>query len=245
MAVKEKKKKPQVEYEKQSESPTKKFDVTYAIVSVIAIIVLFSVLVTAYYKNNYIMFSPEKVAEQYVENTAENDGYDALKYTVLIKNTKFGNFISENYMDKYIDENATAPAMTAEEEGEKLTLLLDRMYPVFTDLVDLYGFENYDKLFSEYFAAYVPCYEEIYGNKAFTTDDMFSALEGNLGSYMDEYAYNCEVLYGKGKEYADYYLGENKAVLWDDDERYRAGYTITAETSLVRECDDDEVKAYT
>lgn len=55
------------------------------------------------------MFSPEKVAEQYVENTAENDGYDALKYTVLIKNTKFGNFISENYMDKYIDENATAP----------------------------------------------------------------------------------------------------------------------------------------
>ena len=59
------------------------------------------------------MFSPEKVAEQYVENTAENDGYDALKYTVLIKNTKFGNFISENYMDKYIDENATAPAMTA------------------------------------------------------------------------------------------------------------------------------------
>lgn len=60
MAVKEKKKKPQVEYEKQPESPTKKFDVTYAIVSVIAIIVLFSVLVTAYYKNNYIMFSPEK-----------------------------------------------------------------------------------------------------------------------------------------------------------------------------------------
>ena len=185
MAVKEKKKKPQVEYEKQPESPTKKFDVTYAIVSVIAIIVLFSVLVTAYYKSNYIMFSPEKVAEQYVENTAGNDGYDALKYTVLIKNTKFGNFISENYMDKYIDENATAPAMTAEEEGEKLTLLLDRMYPVFTDLVDLYGFENYDKLFSEYFAAYVPCYEEIYGNKAFTTDDMFSALEGNLGTYMD------------------------------------------------------------
>ena len=37
---------------KQPESPTKKFDVTYAIVSVIAIIVLFSVLVTAYYKNN-------------------------------------------------------------------------------------------------------------------------------------------------------------------------------------------------
>lgn len=245
MAVKEKKKKPQVEYEKQPESPTKKFDVTYAIVSVIAIIVLFSVLVTAYYKNNYIMFSPENVAEQYVENTAENDGYDALKYTVLIKNTKFGNFISENYMDKYIDENATAPAMTAEEEGEKLTLLLDRMYPVFTDLVDLYGFENYDKLFSEYFAAYVPCYEEIYGNKAFTTDDMFSALEGNLGTYMDEYAYNCEVLYGKGKEYADYYLGKNKAVLSDDDEKYSAGYTITADTSLVREYDDDEVKAYT
>lgn len=148
-------------------------------------------------------------------------------------------------MDKYIDENATAPAMTAEEEGEKLTLLLDRMYPVFTDLVDLYGFENYDKLFSEYFAAYVPCYEEIYGNKAFTTDDMFSALEGNLGTYMDEYAYNCEVLYGKGKEYADYYLGENKAVLSDDDEKYSAGYTITADTSLVREYDDDEVKAYT
>ena len=60
MAVKEKKKKPQVEYEKQPESPTKKFDVTYAIVSVIAIIVLFSVLVTAYYKSNYIMFSPER-----------------------------------------------------------------------------------------------------------------------------------------------------------------------------------------
>ena len=79
MAVKEKKKKPQVEYEKQPESPTKKFDVTYAIVSVIAIIVLFSVLVTAYYKNNYIMFSPENVAEQYVENTAENDGYDAVQ----------------------------------------------------------------------------------------------------------------------------------------------------------------------
>ena len=56
---------------------------------------------------------------------------------------------------------------------------------------------------------------------------------------------NNEVLYGKGKEYADYYLGKNKAVLSDDDEKYSAGYTITADTSLVREYDDDEVKAYT
>ena len=53
------------------------------------------------------------------------------------------------------------------------------------------------------------------------------------------------MFYGKGKEYADYYLGKNKAVLSDDDEKYNAGYTITADTSLVREYDNDEVKAYT
>lgn len=241
--AKEKKQKAKVEYAEQPESPTKKFDISYAIIAIIAAIVIFATVTSVYYVKNYIMFSPEKVAKQYVENTAKLDGYDALKYTLLIKNNKFGKFIQDNYMNQYIKEGE-APALSAEEAGDKLSAILDKMYPTFLDLVELNGFENYDVVFSEYFKEYSKCHNEIYGNDYFTTDDMFAAFEGNLATYMEAYSYDCEIVYGKGKDYAEYYLGKNKAILTDDEEKYSAGYSITAETEILKEYTDSEVSTY-
>lgn len=232
---------------KQEQNLTKKFDVTYAVAAIIAIIAVLAASAGLYFTKSYVMFSPEKVAQQYAANTAQLNGYDALKYTVLIKNTKLGDFMIKNYMEQYTgnkDKDAQAPVLTAEEEGEKLTQILNAMYPFFTDLVDGYGFENYNEVFSRYFAAYVVQHQEIYGHDLMSTDDMFAAFEGNLATYMEYYAYDCESVYGKGEAYAALYLGDNKQVLTDGSEQYSAGYRISAETEILKEYTDEEAQSY-
>lgn len=242
MAVKEKKKASETVSE---EKVSKKFEATYFVFAIIAVIIMFSVIVTLYFNKNYVMFSPDKVAKQYMLNVAGEDGYDAMKYTTLIKNSKFGDFISKNYMEQYKkeDENSEAPVLSAEEQGEKLTEILDGMMPVFTDLVETYGFENYDELFTQYFAKYYELHHSVYGHDFMTTDDMFAAFEGNLASYTSGFAYDRECVYGNGQEYAEKYLGSGKADLNDDD-IYSAGYKINIDIASSTTFSDAEVKEY-
>lgn len=236
---------PKVSAERESlTKDTKKFDITYAVVVTIAFAVIMLTIISTYYIKNYVMFSPEKVAQQYVQSEVSGDGYDALKYTILSKNDKLGEFMKDNYMGIDEDKKEEAPALTPEEEGEKLTLILDTMYPTFVNLAETYGFDDYDTVFSKYFAEYRVQHNAIYGHDIITTDDMFTAIEGNLKTYMENNRLQRETLYGKGEEYATRYLGAKKAVLGKDDEKYSAGYLIQTNAEVIKDLTDDEVKAY-
>lgn len=244
MAVKEKKAKKTEDIVPQ-EKVSKKFEKTYMLFAIIAVIVVFVLVIMAYFSKTYVMFSPEKVAVQYSQNTAKLDGYDALKYTVMIKDQKLGDFMTKNYMSQYVKEYAKgeAPEVTAEEEGAKLSQILGEMYPVFFDLMKNYGYQKYDYVFAFYFNEY--CYQHIkvYGNDYITTDDMFAAFEGNVASYANDYAIHCETVYGKGADFADKYLGLGKSELADDD-IYSPGYTISIDAKVIKEYSEDEVKGY-
>ncbi|MCR4563413.1 MAG: hypothetical protein K5755_02105 [Clostridiales bacterium] len=233
---------------KEIKQESKKFNLTYAIVSVIAFIVVAAGLITYYYISHFIMFSPEKVAGQYVMNTVEGDGYDALKYSTMSVNQKMGDYLREHYINQYVKENdGTATELTAEEEGEKLTLILDKMYPVFVKLNDEVGFENYDELFSTYFEEYVKAHKEIYGHDFISDEDMFTCIEGNLSTYLEVRKLENETLYGNGEEYAKKYLTADKTVTEEELEEnpYIAGYHIeTLVNEITVEKDSPAVKAY-
>lgn len=228
------------------ENATKKFDVTYMLITIIAMVVILVVAVSAYYKSTFVMFSPDKVAKQYEINIAAMDEYDAMKYTVMIKDAKLGDFIYDNYMEKYVpkdgEEVKTEP-LTAEEEGKKLSEILDAMYPVFCDLTETYGFSDYDSLLTKYFEIYNNEYRRIYGNGNVSRDSMFSAFEGNATKYSESFKMNFESVYGNGSEYAEKYLGSGKATLADDD-IYSPGYGISLKTKVVKEYSGDEVSTY-
>lgn len=233
---------------KEIKQESKKFNVTYAIVSVVSFIVVAAGLITYYYVSHFIMFSPEKVARQYVMNTVEGDGYDALKYSTMSINQKMGDYLREHYINQYVKEDdGSAPKLTAEEEGEKLTAILDKMYPEFVLLNDTVGFENYDEFFSTYFAEYQKAHKEIYGHDFITDEDMFTCIEGNLSTYLEVKKLENETLYGKGEEYAKKYLTENKTVTEEELEEnpYIAGYYIDTEAGeAVIEKDEAKVKEY-
>lgn len=229
---------------KEMKQENKKFNLTYAVVSVIAFIVVAAGLITYYYISHFIMFSPEKVAGQYVMNTVEGDGYDALKYSTMSVNQKMGDYLREHYINQYVKENdGTAPKLTAEQEGEKLTAILEKMYPEFVLLNDTVGFENYDELFSTYFEEYVKAHKEIYGNDFISDEDMFTCIEGNLATYIEVQKLQNETLYGNGKEYADKYLTIGAKT--DEDDPYIAGYHIeTLINEITIEKDSSKIKAY-
>ena len=232
----------------EQKKESKKFNVTYAVTATIAFVVVAAILITTYYTSNYVMFSPEKVARQYVMNTVDYDGYDALKYSVMSVSDKMGNYLRENYMKQYVEahKDEEAPKLTADEAGEKLTEILDTMYPSFVKLVNEYGFEKYDELFTQYFKEYALVHNAVYGNDIMSYDDMFAAIEGNLATYMDTFKYQRETLYGKGEEYAHTYIGADKTITEDElkDNPYSAGFYIDTEASVVKEYSDSEVKSY-
>jgi hypothetical protein len=232
---------------KETKHESKKFNVTYAVIAVVSFIVIAGILISAYYISNFIMFSPEKVAKQYVMNVVEGDGYDALKYSTMSVSQKMGDYLRKNYINQYVKESdGSSPELTAEEAGEKLTDILDKMYPVFTSLSDEVGFENYDGLFPAYFAEYQKAHNEIYGNDYISDEDMFTCIEGNLSTYLKDRKIENEALYGKGLEYALKYL-DGDGALSDEDSKevYIAGYYIDTEVAeIIIEADALYVENY-
>jgi len=221
---------------------SKKFNITYAVVAVISFILVAAGLITYYYVSHFIMFSPEKVARQYILNRIEGDGYDALKYSNMSVKQKMGDYLRENYINQYVKEpgkDEKLPVLTAEEEGEKLTLLLDTMYPIYQRLESEYGYENFDEFFSEYFKSFADVYKNIYGHDYMTDEEMFACIEGNLALSIEESKLENESNIGKGKEYAEKYLGKNKTVTEKELEEspYMSGYLIDvqAKDAVIRD----------
>ena len=173
-----------------------------------AIIVFFSVaaalvaITYTTYVSRYIALHPDRVAESYVDTIVQTgDGYNAYKNTVASKNMKYGDFIRKYYMNPLIYREAGYDAekgadgltgfnddsfkgeKTKTDDGSLQGQLIDRMYPFYEKLVSENGWDNYDKIDTEYFNELVKVRKEIFGDDYLSDEVMFTALEANVLTY--------------------------------------------------------------
>lgn len=177
----------------------------YAVIVFFLMAGILATITVTTYKSRYNGFSPEKVAAAYAESIVNRgDGYNAYKNTIISKNYKYGDYIREYYMypviyrdtdykpgdsrdnlKGYNDESYIGD-MTATDTGSLQGQVIDTMYPYYVGLLEENGgWDNYDAIFSKYFAKLVEVREEIFGDKYMTDEIMFTALEANVSTYGD------------------------------------------------------------
>lgn len=159
----------------------------YAIVAgVIVAAVLVGVTIFAF-TTRYTAFAPDKVAQSYVDTIVQTgDGYNAYKMTLVSKNAKYGDFIRNAYMAPFVNEEAEQAKFVgtgSEEETKAIDTVYDTMYAYYCELVNTYGLDNYDKVFTNYFTKLKEVRAEVYGDEYMDTEYMFGAFESNVVTY--------------------------------------------------------------
>ena len=179
----------------------KKFNYGVYAVSTFAVVTLILVLITTFtFRSRYIAFDEEKVAVNYTDTILQRgDGYNAYKYTLASKSSKYGDFIRTNYMYPLIFADYTPGANTKKLKGlnsDKLksdatknddgTLagqLADKMYPYYLELIGEYGWDNYDAVYTNYFNKLIEERALIFGDDYLSDEVMFAAIEANVKAY--------------------------------------------------------------
>ncbi len=185
------------------EKKNNSFETIYAIIVFILIAAILSVMTVLTFKSKYIAYDEQKLASNYVDSIVQNgDGYDAYKYTLVAKNSKYGDFVRKYYIypvvypgyepgmdtddfDGYDDEQYQSDT-TANDDGTLAGQVADAMYPYYIELMNEYGWDNYDAVFSNYFERFVTERQQIFGDEYLSDEVMFAALESNVSTYGDE-----------------------------------------------------------
>ncbi len=174
----------------------------YAIIVFVSILAALVVITTLTFKAKYTGFHPEEVARTYVDTIVQSgDGYNAYKNALPSKNYKYGDYIREYYMypviyrdtDGYAiggdldglvgyNDESTKGEKTLNDDGSLNGKLIDEMYPVYVSLIAK-GWDDYDKIYTEYFKALVEKREALFGDKYMSDEVMFTALEANVATY--------------------------------------------------------------
>lgn len=177
----------------------------YAIAVFCVILAALVVITTLTFKAKYIGFHPEEVARTYVDTIVQTgDGYNAYKNALPSVNYKYGDYIREYYMYPVIyrdtegysigisgderkalkgyNDDSFKGEKTANDDGSLNGKLIAEMYPVYVSLV-ANGWDDYDKIYTEYFKILVEKREVIFGDKYMSDEVMFTALEANVKSY--------------------------------------------------------------
>lgn len=177
----------------------------YAIAVFCVILAALIVITTLTFKAKYVGFHPEEVARTYVDTIVQTgDGYNAYKNALPSVDYKYGDYIREYYMYPVIYRDAEGYEIgISGDERKKLTgysddsfkgektlnddgslngKLIAEMYPVYVELV-ANGWDDYDKIYTEYFKVLVEKREAIFGDKYMSDEVMFTALEANVKSY--------------------------------------------------------------
>lgn len=174
----------------------------YAVIVFFAVLAALVAITYTTYVSRYIALHPDRVAESYVDTIVQTgDGYNAYKNTVASKNMKYGDFIRKYYMNPLIYREAGYDAekgadgltgfnddsfkgeKTKTDDGSLQGQLIDRMYPFYEKLVSENGWDNYDKIYTEYFNELVKVRKEIFGDDYLSDEVMFTALEANVLTY--------------------------------------------------------------
>ena len=173
----------------------------YALLAFFAVAALLAVIVTVTFQTKYTGYHPEEVARVYADTVVQTgDGYNAYKNALPSVNDKYGDFIREQYMYPVIYREAGYKPGDKTDElsgfndasymGEKSKTddgslqgqVIDTMYPYYVELVGN-GWDDYDTIFTQYFAKLVEVRKEVFGDDYMTDEIMFAALEGNVKTY--------------------------------------------------------------
>ena len=173
----------------------------YALVAFLLVAALLAVIVTVTFQTKYTGYHPDEVARVYADTVVQTgNGYNAYKNALPSVNSKYGDFIREQYMYPVIYREAGYKPGDKTDElkgfndksymGEKSKTdngalqgqVVDTMYPYFTELI-ANGWDDYDSVFTKYFAKLTEVRKEVFGDDYMTDEIMFTALEGNVETY--------------------------------------------------------------
>lgn len=176
----------------------------YAVIAFFAVAAILAVATVFTFSSKYIAFKPEKVAQSYVDTIVQKgDGYNAYKYALMSKNEKFGDFIRQYYMYpiiykdagykpeddtkklKGLNDDANKSDKTKNDDGTLAGQVIDTMYPYYVELMETYGWDNYDAVFTNYFAKFQQERAKVFGDNYLDDEVMFTALESNVATYGD------------------------------------------------------------
>lgn len=214
----------------------------YAVISgVLVAVVLVGITIFAF-TSRYTAFSPDKVAQAYVDTIVQTgDGYNSYKNTLVSKNQKFGNFVINAYMAPYVNEDAPQAEFVGsgtEEEMAAIDEVYNTMYDYYLDLLNRYGLDNYDAVFSNYFAKLTEVRRTVYKDEYMDTEFMFGAFESNVSEYGKSLTGTAEEIAQDGKTVLQEKTTGTYQTMYGEDYRLTARVTDTTALSA------DEVSAY-
>ncbi|MDE6155641.1 MAG: hypothetical protein K2F67_04300, partial [Eubacterium sp.] len=192
----------------------------------------------------YTAFDPEKVAQAYTDTIVQTgDGYNAYKNTLVSKNAKYGDFIRNAYMKPYMNngddvKQAEFVGTGSDEEAQAIDEVYSTMYDYYVELLSAYGLDDYDSVFSNYFAKLAEVRKQVYGDEFMDDEFMFGAFESNVSQYGRS-------LTGTDEQVAQ----DGKTVIQEKttgkyQEMFSEDYKLTTTVKDCTELSDDEVKAY-
>lgn len=161
----------------------------YAVIAGVVVAVILVALTIFAFTTRYTAFSPEKTAQYYADVVVQNaDGYNAYKNTLVSKNQKFGDFVVNAYMAPYINDGDDVKkneeiGSGSKKEGEMLDQIYSTMYDYYVELVEFNGMDNYDVVFSQYFAKLKEVRTQILADDYMDTEFMFGVFESNVEQY--------------------------------------------------------------
>lgn len=218
----------------------------YAVITAVVMAVVLVALTIFAYTTRYNAFSPEKIAQSYVDGIVQTgDGYNSYKTTLVSKNgsLKYGDFIRNAYMIAYVNDGddvkqADFVGKGNDEEQKAIDEVYSTMYDYYVELLSTYGWDDYDSMFSKYFDKLVEVRHNVYGDEYMDMEFMFGALEANVQTYADSLTGTEEVLAADGKTVlSEATEGAYQKLLGE-------GYKITCTISDCKELSADEANAY-
>lgn len=216
----------------------------YAVVSGVLVAAVLVVITIFAFTTRYTAFSPEKVAQTYVDTIVQTgDGYNAYKNTLVSKNAKYGDFIRDAYMQPYYNngddvKQADFVGSGSNEEAAAIDEVYSTMYDYYVELINTYGLDNYDAVYSNYFAKLAEVRKAVYGDEYMDDEFMFGAFESNVSQYGRSLTGTEEQIAQDGKTVIqEKTIGEYQTMFAED---YKLTSTVKDCTALT----DDEIKTY-
>lgn len=216
----------------------------YSVMAGIVVAVVLVIITIFAFTTRYTAFDPEKVAQAFTDTIVQTgDGYNAYKNALVSKNQKFGDFIIDAYMKPYINDGddvaqASFVGTGNDEEMNAMGEVYDTMYDYYVELLNTYGLDDYDSIFTNYFARLSEVRKAVYGDEYMDSDYMFGAFESNVSRYGQS-------LTGTDEEYAD----DGKTVVQEKtigtyQEMFGEDYKFTTTVTACTELSTEEVETY-
>lgn len=175
----------------------------YAVIVFFAVAAALVLIVTFTFKSKYTAFHPEEVARSFADTVVQTgDGYNAYKNALVSKSQKYGDFIREYYMYpiiykeagykpgdktkdlKGLNDESYMGDKSKNDDGSLQGKVIDEMYDYYVELAED-GWDDYDTIFTKYFAKLVEVRKAVFGDDYMTDEIMFTALESNVKTYGD------------------------------------------------------------